>query len=497
MDYSDTRLQLLDHSNDKSFAKLTRQDIFDTSKKILAAAIPNIFSSFGGLLKDVISLYFVGHLNDALLFATFGFGMTWFSGFASSIIFGFAAGFGTLASQAFGARNYRKLGILYQRMLVLAAISIIFMWVFLCMTGPILAMIGYPEDLRTEVASFVKALLLDLVFYSIMEITKYYLVAQNIFNISAYILTFTSILHLFWCYLFTNVFNLELTGLAIARTITDATSAGLLLLYVKVKNPNPESWIPWNAECLKDLWSFTKELLSHGSSIYIEWITFELSTLMMAYLNDVVALAAYTATLNLTFLNFTLTFGFTIGTSTLVANAVGEGSPNKARKYAWVGLGLIMSLVTILDIILLFFKGGIPAFYTGEINVQNVMASMLAIYAFGMPVDIGSNALGYFLRATGQDKFVLRSFLFSYYMIGLVSCLVFGVLLGFGYAGIWWSLIAGFYTMFILNIQRMYYLDWEVEVKNVSNNLKSETTPSTSTLKEIEMSEKAFDSYCK
>jgi len=482
MDY-----QSLETNHDKSFSKLTREDFIDTAKTIAKAAIPNIFTSVGFLLKDVISMYFAGHLNNALLFAAFGFGMTWFNGFAGAIIFGFAAGFGTLASQAFGAKNYRKLGILYQKMFVISAISIVLMWIFLAMTESILLGMGYESNLAREVATFVKALWLNLVFYTIMEITKYYLVAQNIFNISAYILIFTSILHLYWCHLFTNVFGWELTGLAYARTLTDATSAALILLYIKIKNPNPESWIPWDPECLQNLWSFTKELLSHGSSIYIEWITFEISTLMMAKLNDVVVLAAYAATLNLTFLNFTLSFGFTIATSTLVANAVGEGAANKARRFAWIGLGMILGIVMVLDMCLLTFRHTVATFYTEEIAVQQVTATMFALYCLGMPLDIGSNTLGYFLRATGQDKFVLRSFLISYYMIGLVGCLFFGLIFKFGYYGIWLSLIAGFYVMFTLNIRKMYYLDWQVEVKNVSNNMKAETTVSSPDGKYVEM----------
>jgi len=489
MGTSDKHFQLLEtqDDHDKSFSQLTREEVIETAKTIAKAAIPNIFTSVGFLLKDVISMYFVGHLNNALLFAAFGFGMTWFNGFAGAIVFGCAAGFGTLAAQAFGAKNYRKLGILYQRMFVVAAISIIFMWIFLAMTESILLKMGYEANLAVEVASFVKSLWLNLVFYTILEVTKYYLVAQNIFNISAYILIFTSFIHLFWCHLFTNVFDMKLTGLAIARTITDATSAALLILYIKIKNPNPESWIPWQPECVKDLWNFTKELLSHGSSIYIEWITFEISTLMMAYLNNVVVLAAYTACLNLTFLNFTLTFGFTIATSTLVGNAVGEGAANKARKLAWIGLGMILTLVAILDLCLLTFRHTVATFYTDEISVQEVTATMFALYFFGMPLDIGSNTLGYFLRATGQDKFVLRSFLISYYMIGLVSCFFLGLVFGLGFYGIWFGLIAGFYVMFALNIRRMYYLDWQVEVKNVSNNMKAETGPSSPEVKQFEM----------
>ena len=236
MDSSSAETQLL-ASQDKPYSKLSFEEKLDIVKIITKAAIPNIFTSIGLLLKDVISMSFIGHLNDPSMFAAFGFGIAWCNGFAFAIIFGFAAGFGTFASQAYGAKNYRRLGLLYQKVFAVISIAIIFMYALLWFTTPILLSMGYNELLANQVGLVAKSLMINILVYPFFEVTKFYLVAQNIFNIPAYIIGITGTLHIFWCHLFINELEYGLVGMAMARTITDASSATLILLYAKYRNP--------------------------------------------------------------------------------------------------------------------------------------------------------------------------------------------------------------------------------------------------------------------
>ena len=108
----------------KTFAKgdpiplLILKEAIAAGKIISTTAIPDILNTTGDGHKDFISMYFIGHLNQPSLFAAFEFGMAWYSGFVLGIIFGPTAGLGTLASQAFEAKNYKNLGLLYQKVLV-------------------------------------------------------------------------------------------------------------------------------------------------------------------------------------------------------------------------------------------------------------------------------------------------------------------------------------------------------------------------------------------
>jgi len=454
------------------FNKLTFKEKLNIASEIATAAVPNIISSLGSLLKDAISLYFIGHLNNNLLFAALGFGLTWSNAFATAVIFGFAAGFGTLASQAYGAGNHYKLGLLYQKVLVVTSIVIFFISIFLWFTKAELVAMGFKEELSYHIQKFIRWLMVDFFFCMLFEVTRFYLVAQNAFYVPAYILTLTTTLHIFWCHLLINVMGLELVGMSIARTITDGTSAILILLYAKYRNPCPESWFPWTPECLQGLGTFTKDIASHGSSVYAEWIAFEISMIFLGFLGDELILAAHAATLNYIFLNYNVTFGFTLSTTVHVGNAAGEGSLHKAQKYAYIGLILNATLITCQNIFMFMMKNYIAYFYTAERDVRSYIAIMLTFYFFGMHGDLGCNTLAYLLRTLGQDRFVLKSYLFSYYGVGVSLSLITGVILGYGYYGIWGSLILGCWIMLGLNVMRFMGLDWPKEINKIYHEMK-------------------------
>lgn len=459
-------------SGDIPYNRLTFQDKLSMCQEIASSALPNIISSIGGLLKDAISLYFIGHLNNSLLFAALGFGLTWSNAFATAVIFGFAAGFGTLASQAYGANNFYKLGLLYQKILVVASSVLVLITIFLWFTRAQLMAMGFEEALSTHIGEFIRCLALDFFFNMLFECTRFYLVAQGAFYIPAYVLILTTTLHIFWCHLLIDIMGLELIGMSIARTITDASSATLLLLYVKYRNPCPEAWFAWTPECLKGLGSFTQEIASHGASVYAEWIAFEISTIILGFVGNDIILAAHAATLNYIFLNYTITFGFTLAMTVAVGNAAGEGNLNKAQKYAFIGLKMNLTLVTCLDFIMLLSRGFISAFYTNQEDVKHYIYIMLTFYFFGMHGDLGCNILAYLLRTLGQDRYVLKCYLVSYYGLGVTSSLITGLWLGFGYYGIWGSLICGCWLMFGLNIVKFLNLDWEKEVRKICHEMK-------------------------
>jgi len=331
---------------------------------------------------------------------------------------------------------------------------------------------GFEEDLSSNIENFIRWLILDFYLSMLFEVTRFYLVAQNAFHVPAYILAVTTTLHIFWCHLLISVMELELVGMSIARTITDGTAATIILLYAKYRNPCPQSWFAWTPECLKGLWSFTKDIASHGSSVYAEWIAFEISTIMLGFLGDVTVLAAHAATLNYVFLNYNVAFGFTLATTVFVGNAAGEGSLHKAQKYAYMGLIMNGALITCLDVFMLLSRHSIAHFYTEEIGVRTYIATMLGFYFFGMHGDLGCNTLAYLLRTLGQDRFVLKSYLICYYGIGVTLSLITGIWLGYGYYGIWASLIFGCWLMLGLNATRFMQLNWSKEIRKICHDMK-------------------------
>lgn len=485
MDYLDEKKASL-MSKETSFSEMPMQEKIEAVQDIGRAALPNILTSLASSMKDVISLYFIGHLNQPILFAALGFGATWVNAFATALTFGLAAGFGIVASQAYGAGNYRKFGLLYQKSIVVITAILLCISSVLYFTEAELLFFGFEAELAANIGFFVRCLMLDLFTYMIYETTRFYLVAQNKFHIPAIALAISTTSHVFWCYIFVNVCGYGLGGVAMAKTLANATSAAICYSYVTIKNPCPESWFPWTKECLTDLVGFGKEIASHGSSIYAEWIAFEITTMILGFLGDVKVLAAHVAALNYLFINSTVSLGVTLAMSIFVGNAAGEGSLAKVKKYAYVGLIMNFAVVTFLDILMFTFRSQIASFYTEEPEVNALIKAILLIYFFGMHADLCCNTFAYLLRSLGQERFVLKGFFFSYYGVGVTCSLVTAIGLGFGYKGVWGSLILGCIILLALNAYRFFNLDWAYEVRKISSSMKRRSIECGS-LEDIEM----------
>jgi len=95
------------------------------------------------------------------------------------------------------------------------------------------------------------------------------------------------------------------------------------------------------------------------------------------------------------------------------------------------------------------------------------MGSMLLIYCVCLPADTGSNTMGAGLRALGKDRYVFKSFIFAYYAVGTVLSFVLGIVLEYGYKGVWAGLLLGYYAMLLLMSVKLCAINWKETMNEV------------------------------
>lgn len=121
--------------------------------ELISLALPIIFTAFLTEVNGVITLYFVGRIDGAKYIgaATLGNMMCNITGY--SIMFGMCSALDTLASQAFGAKEYKLMGLYTQRAMVIltcCSIPIILMW---SQTGVVLVMMLGIDEATANLAS--------------------------------------------------------------------------------------------------------------------------------------------------------------------------------------------------------------------------------------------------------------------------------------------------------------------------------------------------------
>jgi MATE family multidrug resistance protein len=469
---------------------LNTQDLLKAASILFKSALPTAISQIGGFLTGLVCLRYAGKYGEdssELAGATLGF--TWSNVLCLGIIASINQGFGVYAAQLYGAKKFRELGILLQRNLCVITVCMIPLLFTLYFADVILIEIGLKYEVSINTGIFLKRVMPSLVGLSYFDCIRSYLIAQNHFNIQPIIQGSMAIVHIFWCQLFVD--GMEITpvsGVAIAKSITDVSSILLLLLYIKYKNMCSESWIPWQKECLEGWIHHLKQTLTIGANLYIEWISFEISLFIVGGLNDEHVLAAHGVAVTLTAVFFMMPYGNNLSMQAYLGNAVGEGKVNKAQKIAAIGLGMNL-VITVFDFFLMLtLLDVIPDFFTNDVLTKEALKVMMLIYAIAHCADTFVNHLTGILRTIGKESEVLLCFCICYPGISVNCEWIFAIVLGFGYKAVWISITSGMYLMLVLMIIKIRKLDWGLEIAKIRNKL-NEGKPDEDA-KYVEMQEK-------
>ncbi len=149
-------------------------------------------------------------------------------------------------------------------------------------------------------------------------------------------------LHIIWCYIFTDYYDMGVKGTAIASSITSFTNFIMFWSFSARYTDNrlrKETWfLPKNRielkECInaKGLWEFVKLGLSSMGTICLEWWSFELMMLFSSYIS-VKATATQIVIMNTCSLCFMLPLGLQIASSVLVGQSIGANDVPGAKQY--------------------------------------------------------------------------------------------------------------------------------------------------------------------
>ena len=114
-------------------------------KELFRLSWPTILSYFLHNSLFMTSLLFAGHLGDLeLAAATLGLSFVNMTGVFIGV--GLVTGIETLGSQAYGARNFRMVGIVLQRGFWILGVALVLVWAFWLNTDSLLLLMAQEEE---------------------------------------------------------------------------------------------------------------------------------------------------------------------------------------------------------------------------------------------------------------------------------------------------------------------------------------------------------------
>ena len=139
-----------------------------------------------------------------------------------------------------------------------------------------------------------------------------------------YIQIATTIVHPFWCYLFTDVLNWGLIGPPLAQSLSHFINIVVLSVYLGRLESFKEMWFWPNADCFKGLTNYLKIGMFSMGLIWLEWCAFEFLTFFSGFL-DVDSTAAQIILFNFECLIYMVGLSLSIAGSAHVGRHIGAG----------------------------------------------------------------------------------------------------------------------------------------------------------------------------
>ena len=179
-----------------------------------------------------------------------------------------------------------------------------------------------------------------------------------------------------------------------------------------------------------------------GISVLSEAGLFSAVALLMGSLGAV-AVAAHQIALNYAATMFMVPLAFHSALTIRVGHTLGRGDPALARRIGVIGIGMCGVVMVVSATILLLFRDSIAAFYTRDVDVRSLAASLLAmamIFQIFDGLQVGAAGA---LRGYKDTRIPMLLNFGSYWLAAFPLAWYLGVFADRGPVAVWVGLIAG------------------------------------------------------
>ncbi|XP_043710078.1 protein DETOXIFICATION 48-like [Telopea speciosissima] len=475
----------------------TPDDVVEEIKAIGKISGPSVLTGLLLYSRAMISMLFLGYLGELeLAGGSLSIGFANITGY--SVISGLAMGMEPICGQAYGAKQWKLLGLTLQRtvlLLLTTSIPISFMWLNM---NRILLWCGQDEAISSVAHFFIIFSIPDLFFLSLLHPLRIYLRTQSITLPVTYCSAISVLLHIPLNFLLVVHFKMGIAGVAIAMVWTNLNLFVLLSAFVFFSGVYRDSWVSPSMDCLRGWSTLLSLAVPTCLSVCLEWWWYELMIMLCGLLvNPKATIASMGILIQTTSLVYVFPSALSLGVSTRVGNELGSNRPAKARismivsMVIAVGVGLAAMLFTTL----MRHKWG--RFFTNDAEILELTAMALPIAGLcelgNCPQTTGCGVLRGCARPTTGANINLGSF----YLVGMPVAIFLGFGAKMGFPGLWFGLLAAQATCALLMVYVLATTDWVVQVER-AKLLTQASLPSSSscTNKEVKKVDNLEEILC-
>ncbi|CAM8934019.1 unnamed protein product [Rhodiola kirilowii] len=226
---------------------INRKDVISETKLQLFLALPMIIVNLLINGMQIVTIMFVGHLSVAALSGA-ALGYSFVSVTGISVIIAMSSALDTLCGQAYGAKQFRLVGIHMQRATIVHVVTCILLTAIWANTGRILKAIGQNAEIA-ETAGVYALYLIPCVFgYAFLQSQVKFLQTQSIVLPMVLMSGLTFLFHTCLCWLMLSKSNLGFRGATLSTSISVWLSVVIYSLYIKFSANCKETWPGFSKE---------------------------------------------------------------------------------------------------------------------------------------------------------------------------------------------------------------------------------------------------------
>ncbi|XP_028126892.1 protein DETOXIFICATION 48-like [Camellia sinensis] len=432
--------------------------------------------------RAMISMIFLGYLGELeLAGGSLSIGFANITGY--SVISGLAMGMEPICGQAFGAKQWKLLGLTLQRTVLLllsTSIPISFMWLNM---KRILLWCGQDEEISSAAHTFIVFAIPDLFFLSLLHPLRIYLRTQNITLPVTYCSAVSVLLHIPLNFILVAYFKMGIAGVAIAMVWTNLNLFILLCSFVYLSGVFKDSWVAPSMDCLRGWSSLLTLAIPTCISVCLEWWWYEFMILLCGLLsNPKATIASMGILIQTTSLVYVFPSSLSLGVSTRVGNELGANRPTKARISTIVSLACAAALGGAAMMFTTLMRHRWGKFFTKDSEILELTAVALPIAGLcelgNCPQTTGCGVL----RGSARPSIGANINLGSFYLVGMPVAIYMGFVTKMGFAGLWLGLLAAQATCALLMIFVLYKTDWKLQAERARELTQSSSSSFSSVL---------------
>lgn len=324
----------------------------------------------------------------------------------------------TLASQNNGSGNYREVGLVVQRCIVICSLCCIPMMPVWLQAEEIFSYLPIDKEVTIVIGVFIRARLAGLPADIVSESYEKYLMAVGEMSIPMYsnIIIGAVIVVL-------NVVLINMQGFGyevLAWTVVISEYAGVasqlgLSWYCKSVQRTLQ---PWSMDLFNDWGTFMSLALPGVGMLCSEWWAFEILTIFSSLISTE-AVAAQAVIIQLSTIAYMVPLGFSITGTSLIGNSLGACKKELAIDITKLGYVLVLFLELVMCVVIFTLGDTFVRVFALDEQVRHTAYSImpfLALFTLSDGVQCFSSGV---LRGAGKQDIGALVNIFTYYTVGL------------------------------------------------------------------------------